>query len=123
MRSASVRSKYYSKALKIKGILINELKEILKQGYILTPTMPITTPKIDDANKLSPVQSYALDILTIPPNLCGFPHISFPYDYVKGLPMGAQLIADHFNDSALLDFVEEWEKQFTYKFKYNIGSL
>jgi aspartyl-tRNA(Asn)/glutamyl-tRNA(Gln) amidotransferase subunit A len=123
VRGASVKSKYYSKALKVRGLLIAKMKEILRQGFILSPTMPIITPKIDDANNLTPVQNYGLDILTIPPNLSGFPHVSFPYDYDKGLPMGAQLISDHFDDYSLLDFVENWENSFKYQFKYNLGSI
>ncbi|MCL5106398.1 MAG: amidase family protein [Candidatus Marsarchaeota archaeon] len=123
VRGASVKSRYYGKALKVRGLLISKMKEILKQGFILSPTMPILTPKIEDANSLTPMQNYGLDILTIPPNLSGFPHVSFPYDYDKGLPMGAQLISDHFNDYSLLDFVENWENAFEYKFKYNLGSV
>ncbi|MDP8012665.1 MAG: amidase family protein, partial [Nanoarchaeota archaeon] len=96
---------------------------ILKDSYILSPTMPIKAPKIKDVEKLTPVQNYMLDILTIPPNLCGFPHISFPYDYIDGLPIGAQVITDHFNDKALFSFVEDWENNFTYKFKYNLGEI
>ncbi|MCL5117241.1 MAG: amidase family protein [Candidatus Marsarchaeota archaeon] len=123
VRGASVKSKYYSKALKVRGLLISKMKEILRHGFILSPTMPIATPKIEDANSLTPVQNYGLDILTIPPNLSGFPHISFPYDYDKELPMGAQLISDHFDDYSLLDFVQNWEDSFKYKFKYNLGSI
>jgi len=123
VRNASVKNKYYYKALKVRGFLINKIKDILKQGFILSPTMPILTPKIADVSKLSPLQNYRTDVLTIPPNLCGFPHISFPYDYINELPLGAQLITDHFNDSLLFDFVEKWEKEFKYKFKYNLGSL
>ncbi len=123
VRNASVKNKYYHKALKVRGFLINKIKDILKQGFILSPTMPILTPKIEDVSKLSPLQNYGTDVLTIPPNLCGFPHISFPYDYINELPLGAQLITDHFNDFMLFDFVEKWEKEFKYKFKYNLGSL
>ena len=123
VRSASVRNKYYNKALKLRGFFIAKIKEILKQGFILSPTMPLLTPKIEDANNLTPLQNYGLDILTIPPNLSGFPHISFPYNYFKGLPLGAQLVADHFNDYSLFDFVENWEQNFKYNFKYNLGAI
>ncbi len=99
------------------------MKKLLNDAYLLTPTMPITTPKFTEVKELTPIQSYASDILTIPPNLCGFPHISFPYDYVDGMPLGAQLVSSHFNDNAVIGFAEEWEKHFEYKFKYNLGSL
>ncbi len=123
VRSASVKNRYYMKALKVRQLLINKLNLLLKGGFIISPTMPIKTPKIDAIQKLSPVENYAMDILTVPPNLCGFPHVSFPYDYFGEMPLGAQLVTSHFNDHAVLSFVEQWEKSFDYKFKYNIGAL
>jgi len=123
VRSANVRDKYYFKALKVKDLLFNKLNEILKEGFIIMPVMPIPTPRIDDARKLTPLQVYKMDALTIPPNLCGFPHISFPYGYDNGLPVGAQVITSKFNDYSIINFVEEWEENFEYKFKYNIGEV
>ena len=64
-----------------------------------------------------------MDSITIPPNFAGLPHISFPSDYIKGMPVGTQIVTSHFNDYALLDLVERWEDQFEYRFKYNVGSL
>ncbi len=123
VRSKSVRSKYYEKALRIRRMIINKLKTLLNDSFILSPTMPILPPKFDEVKDLTPAQVYALDILTIPPNLCGFPHISFPFTYINGLPVGAQLIADHFEDYSVISFVENWESKFDYKFKYNLGEL
>jgi aspartyl-tRNA(Asn)/glutamyl-tRNA(Gln) amidotransferase subunit A len=123
IRSESVKAKYYTKALKIRRMIINEMSKILKEGFIISPTLPISTPKIADAMKLTPMQNYAMDVFTIPPNVGGFPHITFPYDYVDGMPIGAQLITEQANDYALMDFVKEWEKSFQYKYKYNLGEL
>lgn len=123
VRSASVKDKYYLRALKLRTLLTNKLSEIMRDAFIISPTMPIKAPLIEDAEKLSPLQTYAMDALTIPPNLSGFPHITFPYEYVHKMPFGAQIITTHFNDYALLDFVSDWEKSFDYKFKYNLGSL
>ncbi|MGI0141812.1 MAG: amidase family protein [Candidatus Micrarchaeales archaeon] len=120
VRSSSVKDKYYTKALKARSALTNKLSELMKTGFIISPTMPIMAPKIEEAEKLSPLQAYAMDSLTIPPNLSGFPHITFPYSYTKGMPLGAQLITSHFNDYALTDFVGEWEKSFKYNFKYDL---
>ena len=123
IRGANVRSRYYYKALKIRRAIIDSMSRTMRDGMMISPTLPIRTPKARDAEKLDPVQVYAIDSLTIPPNLAGMPHISFPYDYIDGMPVGAQLTTTHFNDYALISFVEEWEKGFSYKFKYNIGSL
>ena len=123
IRGESVKDKYYTKALVIRRMIINEMSKVLKDGFVLSPTLPILTPKIADTAKLSPVQNYAMDIFTIPPNVGGFPHISFPYEYVDGMPIGAQLVTGQANDYALLDFVSEWERSFTYRFKHNLGDL
>jgi aspartyl-tRNA(Asn)/glutamyl-tRNA(Gln) amidotransferase subunit A len=123
VRSASVRGKYYTMALKVRRLIINRLNELLKDGFVINPTIPFIAPKISDAAKMGPVATYAGDFLNIPPNLAGLPHISFPFDYIDGMPIGAQLTTSHFNDHAILDFVAEWEKGFEYRFKYNIGSV
>ena len=104
-------------------MLSSRLEKILEEGFIVLPVMPIPTLKIEDAKKLTPLQVYKMDALTIPPNLCGLPHIAFPYAYDNDLPLGAEVITSKFNDYAIIDFVEEWEENFEYKFKYNIGEV
>ena len=123
IRSESVKDRYYTKALVIRSMIIREMDRLLKEGYVLSPTLPIKAPKIADVKKLSPVENYSMDLFTIPPNLGGFPHISFPYDYIDSMPLGAQLVTGHGNDYAILDFVRDWEEGFTYKYKSNLGSL
>ncbi|MCL4398938.1 amidase family protein [Candidatus Parvarchaeota archaeon] len=123
IRSASVRSMYYEKALKVRRLIINRLKEILDGSFIISPSMPVLAPKIEEARAFTPVQNYSMDVLTIPPNLCGFPSISLPSDYVGGLPTGMQIIGDHMEDLSILSFGKEWEKDFIYRFKYNIGEI
>lgn len=121
IRSKSIKQKYYEKALAIRHAIILRMAKILREGFIIMPTMPIFTPKISEVNDINPVEAYSMDMLTVPPNLCGFPHMSFPYFYEKGMPLGAQLITDHFNDYSLLDFLSEWESGFNYRFKEEIG--
>ena len=123
IRSESVKAKYYTKAARIRAIIIKRMGELLKEGFIVSPAFPMQTPKISEVERLTPVQTYATDIFTVPPNLGGFPHITFPYHYQDGMPMGAQIIGEHANDYALIDFVGEWEGEFDYRYKHNIGSL
>jgi len=123
VRSANVKGRYYYRALKIRAKIIERMSAILQDGFIISPTLPMKAPKLEEAQRLPPVKAYMSDFLNIPPNLGGFPHISFPFDYIDGMPIGAQIITSHFNDYALLDFASEWEKQFEYRFKYNLGSL
>jgi aspartyl-tRNA(Asn)/glutamyl-tRNA(Gln) amidotransferase subunit A len=121
IRSKSIKQKYYEKSLALRRSIIDKMKKILENGFIITPTMPIFTPKINEVSDINPVEAYSMDMLTVPPNLCGFPHMSFPYFYEKGMPLGAQVITNHFNDYSLLDFLSEWEKDFKYRFKKEVG--
>ena len=123
VRSASVKSRYYEKALRLRAMLIATLNDVLKDAFIISPSMPIKVPKVEEAMEMDPVTAYKIDYLTIPPNLAGLPHISFPSDYIGGMPVGTQLVTNHFNDYAILDVVAEWEKSFKYKFKYEVGAL
>ena len=118
-----MKDQYYEKALKVRRLLLDELNKILVKGFILSPVMPMKTPTFEQTKMLSPLENYKSDVLTIPSNLCGLPHISFPYAYHEGMPLGAQLITRQWNDYALTDFVSAWEKKFEYRFKYNIGAL
>ncbi len=123
IRSASVRDKYYYKALQIRRLIGEKISELARKGSIILPTMPMLPPKIEDAGKMNPLQAYMVDILTVPANLTGLPHVSFPADYIDGLPVGAQIIGAPYEDYAILDLVGKWEEDFSYKFAYNLGSL
>ncbi len=123
IRSESVKEKYYTKALSVRGMIIREMSKVLRDGYIISPALPIPTPKVSEAERLSPTQNYAMDIFTIPPNLGGFPHITFPYGKKSGMPIGAQLITSQFNDYSLFEFVEKWEEGFSMQYRHNLGSI
>ena len=123
IRSESVKARYYTKAAMIRSLIIKEMNKVLKEGFIISPTIPIPTQRIEEVKRLTPVHTYSMDIFTVPPNLGGFPHITFPYHYMDGMPLGAQLVGEQANDHALIDFVGSWEEEFTYRYKHNIGSL
>ncbi|RLG14148.1 MAG: Asp-tRNA(Asn)/Glu-tRNA(Gln) amidotransferase subunit GatA [Candidatus Nanohalarchaeota archaeon] len=96
IRMAGFRDKYYLKAMQTRTLIIEDFKKIFKKyDAIFAPTMPIVAPKFSDIEKLSPKQNYSLDILTVGPNLAGFPTISIPFGKVENMPVGMQLIGDH----------------------------
>jgi aspartyl-tRNA(Asn)/glutamyl-tRNA(Gln) amidotransferase subunit A len=53
--------------------------------------------KVDD-----PLAMYANDICAVPVNLAGLPAISVPAGLSDGLPVGIQLMGDHFTEGLLL---------------------
>jgi len=102
-RKSGYRDKYYLKALKVRKHIINEFKEKFKKfDCLLTPTMPIVAPKFTDIAMLSPARQYAMDILTVAPNLCGFPHLSIKCGTSEGMPIGLQIISDHLQEGKIL---------------------
>lgn len=102
-RMAGYRDAYYLKALKVRTKIIEEYKNVFKKyDAILTPTMPMLPPKFDDIKKLTPLQNYLADVLTVGPNLAGMPHLNIPVGEHEGLPIGVLLTADHLQEEKLI---------------------
>ena len=58
-----------------------------------------------------PLAMYLTDAYTLPVNLAGIPGISVPCGFSQqGLPIGLQLIADHFNEGILLRMAYAFEQ-------------
>lgn len=112
-RMVGYADRYYNKALQVRQVIIDEYKGIFKtHDAVLTPTMPFVSPRFDDISKMSALQSYKADFLTVPPNISGTPHISVPCGYSDGMPVGMQFITDHWNEDLLLSVAMEWEDAF-----------
>ncbi len=102
-RMAGFRDAYYLKALRIRAKIVDEFRSVFKNfDALLAPSMPILPPKFSDIEKLSPIQAYNMDILTIGPNMAGMPTLSIPSGKSCGLPIGVQLIANQFEESKLI---------------------
>ena len=116
-RMAGFGGRHYAKAREVRQVVINDYKEVLKtHDAVLAPTMPFTAPRFDDISKMSALDSYKADYLTVPANIAGTPHLSVPCGYDSdGMPVGMQFVADHWNESVLFSIAEDWEKQFDLK--------
>ncbi len=102
-RMAGFRDAYYIKALKARSLIIKEFKNAFKNfDALIAPSMPILPPKFSEIENLTPAQTYAIDILTTPSNLACMPTISIPAGQADGLPIGMQIIADHFNENKII---------------------
>ncbi len=110
-RMSGFREAYYLKAAKARTVLIEEYKKaFMKYDVLICPTMPILPPTFDEAKKLTPLQNYMMDIMTLGPNLAGLPHISVNIGMEKNLPVGMMMIADHLQEGKLLQFAKEVER-------------
>ena len=116
-RMAGFRDRYYAKALKVRQVVIKDYKSVLADhDAVLAPTMPFTAPRFDDISKMSALDAYKADYLTIHANIAGTPHMSVPCGYDSdGMPVGMQFVADHWNEDVLFSMAEDWEKQFDLK--------
>ena len=102
-RMSGYRDAYYIKALKVRAKILAEFKKAFsKVGVIATPSMPIIAPRFDEVKKLSPIDAYGMDKMTVPSNLAGLPTISVPSGTSEGMPTGVQFVADHEQDGLLI---------------------
>ncbi len=109
-RMAGYRDAYYLKALKVRTKVIEDFKKAFKQFDVLAaPTMPVVAPKFDEIEKLSPIENYMMDVLTVAPNLAGIPMISVPAGEVNGLPVGLHLMGDHLQERKILQVANTLE--------------
>lgn len=100
--SAGFYDAYYLKAQKVRTLIIEDFKNAFKEvDVILGPVAPVLPPKIGE-NVNDPLKMYLMDILTVPVNLAGLPALSVPAGFSKeNLPIGIQLIGDHFTEDKL----------------------
>ena len=113
-RMAGYSDRYYSKARQVRQVVIDDYKRVLKDhDAVLAPTMPFTAPRFDDISKMSALDNYKADYLTVPANIAGTPHMSVPCGYGSdGMPVGMQFVADHWDEDVLFSMAEAWEREF-----------
>jgi len=111
--SAAYYEAYFDKAQRVRKKISDEMNEILENfDAILTPTSPVPAYKIGEIK--DPLTYYLMDIFTIPANLGGFPALSIPFGFSKGLPVGIQIMGKRFDDSKVLRVGRAVEKSSPY---------
>ena len=115
-RMVGYADRYYNKALQVREAIIADYKKQFERfDAVITPTMPFISPRFDEISKMSALDSYKADFLTVPPNITGMPHLSVPCGYSEGMPIGLLFTSDHWNEDVLIDAAERWDKAFTVK--------
>ena len=108
--SAGHYDAYYIKAQKVRTLIKQDFEDVFeKYDVIIGPTTPTPAFKIGE-NMKDPLTMYANDILTIPVNLAGVPGISVPAGFVDGLPVGLQIIGNHFDESTIYRVAHAFEQ-------------
>ena len=103
--SASYYDAYYTKAQKVRRIIRERTKALLRQyDFILMPITPTTAFKLGEHTS-NPLEMYLGDLFSVQANVVGVPAISIPCGTDdQGLPIGLQIVADDFEESKLLHF-------------------
>lgn len=108
--SSGYYSSYYGKAKQVQDMIRKDFTEVFKQvDAIITPTSPHTAFQIGEKVN-DPVAMYLEDIFTVATNLAGIPGISVPTLSHNGLPIGFQLMTNHFQEQTLLTLANAIDK-------------
>lgn len=93
---------FYRKAQQIRRLIRDEFQSVFATvDYVFGPTSPTTAFPLGQKAE-DPVSMYLSDIYTTAVNLAGLPAVSVPAGFVDGLPVGLQLIGNHFDEAGLL---------------------
>jgi aspartyl-tRNA(Asn)/glutamyl-tRNA(Gln) amidotransferase subunit A len=101
--SAGYYDEYYGTAQRARRLITEDFGRVFASGVdaILTPTTP--TPAFELGEHTSdPVEMYLSDVFTVPANIAGIPGVSVPIGKVRGLPVGAQLLAPWWREESML---------------------
>jgi aspartyl-tRNA(Asn)/glutamyl-tRNA(Gln) amidotransferase subunit A len=101
--SAGYYDAYYRKAQRVRALIARDFRQVFAGGVdlLLTPTTP--TPAFKAGEKTEdPVSMYLADVFVCPMSLSGLPALSLPVGRSEGLPIGAQLVAPHFEEERML---------------------
>ncbi|MDC0126800.1 Asp-tRNA(Asn)/Glu-tRNA(Gln) amidotransferase subunit GatA [Methylophilaceae bacterium] len=108
--SAGYFDAYYLKAQKIRRLISNDFKAAYEKcDVIMGPSAPSVAFKSGDKQE-DPLAMYLQDIFTISTNLAGLPAMSIPAGFVNELPVGLQLIGNHFEESKILNVANVYQK-------------
>ncbi len=106
-RQAGYRDQYYIKAAEVRTKIINQYREKFEDyDAVISPSMPNIAPKIDEAESMSPEEVYAIDTLTVGPNLAGMPMISVPNGESRDMPTGLHIVGNHFEEQKVLNIAD-----------------
>src|SRR3954453_23107312 len=93
---------YYAQAQKVRTRIIEDFRAAFaRYDVLLSPTSPSVAFELG-AKTDDPLAMYLQDISAAPASLAGIPAISIPGGLSEGLPVGVQVMGDHFTEPMLL---------------------
>ena len=108
--SAGFYDAYYKKAQQSRRMIKNDfVKAFSEVDVIMSPSSPSAAFKIGSKTE-DPIEMYLEDLFTISSNLAGVPAMSIPHGFSKNLPIGLQLIGNYLEESEILNFAHQYQK-------------
>ncbi len=108
---------YYKKATAVRTDIAKEFSDAFKNvDVIITPTSPQTAFKIGEKSD-NPLEMYLSDIYTVSANIAGIPGLSIPCGFANNLPVGLQILGNHFSEETILGLakyyqnITDWHKK------------
>jgi aspartyl-tRNA(Asn)/glutamyl-tRNA(Gln) amidotransferase subunit A len=100
--SAGYYDAYYLRAQKVRTLIRRQFSEAFESvDLILGPTTPDVAYRLGDKIR-DPLAMYLGDVFTVPASLAGLPALSLPCGASRGLPVGLQLVGNHFREDLVL---------------------
>jgi aspartyl-tRNA(Asn)/glutamyl-tRNA(Gln) amidotransferase subunit A len=106
---------YYLQAQKLRRMIADDFRQCFAHcDLIAGPVAPSVAWKLG-AQGDDPVAAYLADIFTLPGSLAGLPGMSVPAGFADsveggGMPVGLQLIGNHFDETRLLDAAHAFQQ-------------
>jgi aspartyl-tRNA(Asn)/glutamyl-tRNA(Gln) amidotransferase subunit A len=101
---------YYKKAQEVRQLIRQDFADAFKKvDLIFGPVSPFPAFKIGEKTA-DPLSMYLADIYTISLNLAGLPGLSLPVGKTGNLPVGLQIIGNHFQENKILSVASYIEK-------------
>jgi aspartyl-tRNA(Asn)/glutamyl-tRNA(Gln) amidotransferase subunit A len=106
--SAGYYDAYYLKAQKVRQLISEDFKVAFKEvDVVMGPVSP--TAAFDLGSVKDSVSMYLADIYTLSVNLAGLPGMSIPAGFSDNLPVGLQLIGNHWSEELLLNTAHQFQ--------------
>ncbi len=108
----------FKKAKRVRHLITQQLQEIMDHyDVLIAPASPSIAPKVDDqrfVDMLSDDYLIAENHLVLG-NFSGMPSITIPSGFYQDMPIGINIMANHFEDQKVLDVALALEKKFGLK--------
>lgn len=103
--SSGYYDEYYNKASQIRRKMRDEFIKIFSEFSLLLSPVSLSTAFKFGEKPVGSLKSYLVDNFTVSSNLAGLPSLSVPAGFspVTSLPIGVQLIGNHFDEQTLFD--------------------